>query len=101
MMLIHLPGGSASGPNLRDDGEGEEGTGMRVTGCWWNPALSGVKGLLGGTMEIRREILPGESGSSDTSTAGPRDQWRVWYRGKRLGRVGPSVEEGLRLSQQD
>lgn len=67
---------------------------MKVTGCWWNPALSGLKGLLGGTMEIRREILP--ENVAIGGIAGPKEQWRVWYKGKRLGRVGPTVEEGLR-----
>jgi len=80
-------------PNVRDDGVGEEGTGMKVIGCWWNPALSGLKGLLGGTMEMRREILKERAG--DDESRGARDQWRVWYQGKRMGRIGPSIDEAL------
>lgn len=87
-------------PNPRDDGTGPEGIGMRVVGCWWNPALSGLKGLLGGTMEMRREILKDEAGEVEAGREGsrdaaPRDQWRIWYKGHRMGRIGPSVEEGL------
>lgn len=97
MILVHLPGGSAINPNERDDGVGEEGIGMRVTGCWWNPALSGMKGLLGGTMEVRREILP--QNSNTEGMIGPKDQWKIWYQGKRMGRVGPSIEEGMPLRE--
>lgn len=51
-------------------------------------------------MEMRREILDDVDatenvGREGTKDVGPRDQWRIWYKGKRLGRVGPSVEEGL------
>ena len=85
-------------PNERDDGVGPEGKGMRVVGVWWNPALSSTRGLLGGTMEMRREILPQETGlSPGTEVVPPKDQWRVWYKGKRLGRVGPSVEDVVGL----
>jgi len=103
MILVHLPGGSSINPNERDDGTGEEGKGMRVTGCWMNPALSGLKGLLGGTIEVRREILKevkaGEAGGDEKlekqEKPGVRDQWRFWYKGKRMGRVGPSIDEAL------
>jgi hypothetical protein len=98
MILVHLAGGSCIRPDPIDDGVGEEGIGMRVVGCWWNPALSGLKGLLGGTMEMRREILDDDSalGREGSKGSEPRDQWRIWYKGKRMGRVGPSVEMGLK-----
>jgi hypothetical protein len=96
MILVHLPGGSSVNPNPRDDGTGEEGKGMRVTGCWMNPALSGLKGLLGGTIEVRREILKESRTEAEIEEKpGVRDQWRFWYQGKRMGRVGPSIDEAL------
>ena len=86
MMLVHLPGGRSI-PMPALDGEGPEGKGMKVNGCLWNTALSGDKGLFSDDLALRREILGGESGDDKVT-----EQWRVWYRGTRLGRVGPPLE---------
>jgi hypothetical protein len=50
LLLVHLPGGQV------DDGPGH-GSGIVVDGAIWNTALGGPSGLLGGEMELRREIL--------------------------------------------
>lgn len=66
----------------------------QVKGLWTNPAMTSNRGLLGGTIELRREIL---AENKDTGVAAQkiRDRWRVWYKGKKIDRVGPSLEEAL------
>ena len=64
---------------------------MKVIGCLWNNALSGDKGLLGPKMQLRREMRSDDGASGEDSLV--KEQWRCWFDGKRLGRLGPSLDE--------
>ncbi|GFZ52353.1 hypothetical protein JCM24511_10126 [Saitozyma sp. JCM 24511] len=115
-LLVHLPGGqpyplpSSTSADLESETETEtdprtEAGGpergaeddMLVEGAWWNAALAGPQGVLGGKMELKREILLG-SGRHPT-TGEPEVKARVggWYDGKRFSRVGPPLEDELEL----
>ncbi|ORX37790.1 hypothetical protein BD324DRAFT_680670 [Kockovaella imperatae] len=92
MMLIHLPGGRTT-PSLLLDGIGEGGHGMQVNGCLWNHAMQGDKGLFSSNLALRREILSETEGDEEGIKV--KEQWRCWYDGMRLDRVGPSLEQSM------
>lgn len=86
LLLVHLPGGQIKIPSdsRLNEVDEEEGIGAEVEGAIWNSALGGSNGLLGGEMELRREIL--ESSGRDLITGDSKVKARVgvWYNGKRF-----------------
>ena len=94
MMLFHLPGGRPDQDgNLAVSKSGSDGGGEAVVeGAWWNPALAGPRGIFGGQVELRREILESEKTSRASGGANVKTQYRVWYQGKRMPRFGPELE---------
>lgn len=91
-MLIHLPGGQATGTAEEVEqtlsGPGE----VDVGGVWWNSALSGSSGILGGMMELRREILAGSGVNEVTGDAQIKVRYRLYHNGRRFDRLGPALE---------
>jgi len=79
LLLVHLPGGGLSS----DQGEEADGE-IYVEGAMWNTALGGPKGLLGGGMELRREILDSSGRDGVTGDARVLARMGVWYNGKRF-----------------
>jgi len=79
LLLVHLPGGQV--PSALDD---EEGNGIEVEGAIWNSALGGPTGLLGGGMELRREILDHSGVDAITGDSRVRARVGIWYNGKRF-----------------
>lgn len=78
LLLVHLPGGQHSTELEPDTGE------IAVEGAIWNTALGGPSGLLGGEMELRREILD-ESGRDEvTGDAKVFSRVGLWFNGKRF-----------------
>jgi len=100
MILVHLPGGrpdQAQAHEIRKPPGENEGAGaddMKVEAAWANPSLVGPRGLFGGFIEVRKEIL---DSSGKTGTADVKTQYRAWYKGKRLERQGPPLEEEVVL----
>lgn len=90
-MLLHLPGGQPTGLTLissspeRDSGTFADQERIKVESAWWNRPLS--HGILGGKMELRREVLVAGDGLG-ANTA-------LWMDGERLGRCVPSEEDEL------
>ncbi|WVQ79376.1 hypothetical protein IAT38_001473 [Cryptococcus sp. DSM 104549] len=94
LLLLSLPGGQyrPSSTLYPDSDEGStssssEGEGggedLKIESAWWNRALS--EDLLGGKMELRREVLLGKGVKTTTG---------LWMGGRRVGRCVPgSVEE--------
>jgi hypothetical protein len=80
LLLVHLPGGQV------DDGQGDSGKegGIVVDGAIWNSALGGPSGLLGGEMELRREILDSSGRDGVTGDARVVSRVGLWYNGKRF-----------------
>jgi hypothetical protein len=76
LLLVHLPGGQ-----IHDEPIDE---GIEVEGAIWNSALGGVNGLLGGEMELRREILDSSGRDGVTGDARVRSRIGIWYNGKRF-----------------
>lgn len=66
-----------------------------VEGAWWNSALSSRTGILGGEMELRREIMVGDEHSSFTNEVTGdvhiKARLGIWYLGQRFQRVGPET----------
>ncbi len=112
MMLVHLPGGRPRGESPTSDSEtegddgalgGGDGAGraglgggggeIMVEGAWWNPSLAGKRGLFGGLLELRREILDSSGRNGVMGDAEVRAQYRVWYEGKRMPRLGPALQD--------
>ncbi len=103
MMLVHLPGGRPSSSSTSTstsslDSDANEGTAgmdgeIMVEGAWWNPSLGGPRGLLGGHLELRREILDSSGANPVTGEVEVKAQYRVWYDGKRMLRFGPPLKE--------
>lgn len=79
LILLHIPGG-------RPKDEPEEV--INVSGAWWNPSLAGPKGLLGGHMEFRREILDGPMSDGQVKAT-----YRVYHEDKRMERLAPAEED--------
>jgi Protein of unknown function (DUF2034) len=84
MMLVHLP------VSVRDDkvcvnGSGEESeAGEEIMGAaFWNPALGGATGLLGGEVELRWE----RGGGDGVEVGRPV----MWWRGSRVQSWRPGV----------
>jgi hypothetical protein len=99
LMLVHLPGGQpvmrqpvSDADDLEESSEKEEGE-MLVEGAWWNSALAGKEGVLGGRMELRREILVGSGRNQVTKEPEVKARVGVWFDGRRFTRVGPPLEE--------
>lgn len=97
MMLVHLPGGrpvtatgTPSGSPIAASGEEGE---IMVEGAWWNPALAGPRGIFGGHIEFKREILDSSGRNAATGEAEVKARYRVWYAGKRMPRFGPALDE--------
>ncbi|KAF9465089.1 hypothetical protein BDZ94DRAFT_1254462 [Collybia nuda] len=83
--LLHIP----PRPDTSDVSDDEQGD--RVGSAVWNPALAGVRGLLGGKMEIRWERAPGSSGRPG-----------LWWHGQKLRSWTPGFEgEELSLTAED
>lgn len=94
LMLVHLPGGQALHPTGDDRSRRkEEEIEGEVGGVWWNAAMSGPVGVLGGKMELRREILDGSGVNAVTGDARVRARYRLYHSGKRFGRLGPGLSE--------
>ncbi|RXK35444.1 hypothetical protein M231_07299 [Tremella mesenterica] len=68
----------------KERGEEEEEEEILVEGAWWNPALGGKGGLLGGEMELRREILSTSGVNALTGEAKIRTRLGVYHLGNRL-----------------
>lgn len=85
LLLIHLPGGQPLSPTpaLEDKGEGEEED-IDVEGAVWNAALGGPRGVLGGVLELRREILDGSGRDLITGDVQVKSRFGIWYNGKRF-----------------
>jgi hypothetical protein len=85
LLLVHLPGGrpEAEGDGIRRFEDGSEEV-IEVEGAVWNNALGGTTGLLGGEMELRRELL--NRSGRDTVTGDARVIGRVglFHNGKRF-----------------
>jgi hypothetical protein len=79
LLLVHLPGGQV--PTSPID---EEGEGIEVEGAIWNSALGGPTGLLGGGMELRREILDHSGVDGITGDSKVKARVGIWYNGKRF-----------------
>ena len=99
IMLVHLPGGRPGqspleGGTAVDGADGADGE-MRVEGAWWNPALAGPRGLFGGHLELRREILDSSGRDSQTGEAEVKTRYRVWHKGAPISRLGPALEEDV------
>ncbi|EIW71554.1 hypothetical protein TREMEDRAFT_27243 [Tremella mesenterica DSM 1558] len=97
MMLVHLPGGQPISltPHLTtsDDREiklsNSSPSPAGTKGAWWNPALGGKGGLLGGKMELRREILTTSGVNTLTGEAKIRTRLGVYHLGNRLNLFNP------------
>ncbi|ADV22405.1 hypothetical protein I315_00748 [Cryptococcus gattii Ru294] len=91
LMLLHLPGGQPTALTLMSSSpESDTGTfpnqeRIKVESAWWNRSLS--HGILGGKMELRREVLVTSDGLG-ASTA-------LWMDGKKLDRCVPSEVDEL------
>ncbi|OXG32771.1 hypothetical protein C359_02848 [Cryptococcus neoformans Bt120] len=91
LMLLHLPGGQPTGLDLissspeSDGGPFADQERIKVESAWWNRSLS--HGILGGRMELRREVLVTSDGLG-ASTG-------LWMDGKRLDRCVPSEVDEL------
>jgi len=79
LLLVHLPGGQLPTSPVEEQGEGIE-----VEGAIWNTALGGPTGLLGGGMELRREILDHSGVDTITGDSKVRARVGIWYNGKRF-----------------
>lgn len=104
-MLVHLLGGhpheaeaeAKAGSYVVGEGDAAEsvandGFDGLVESVWWNAALSGPHGVLGGKVELKREMLLPSSTPDRATTAGQPDmgvRWGLWHGGQRLGRLGP------------
>jgi len=80
LLLVHLPGGQVSS-ETEPDGQGR---GIEVEGAIWNSALGGPNGLLGGEMDLRREILEHSGVDRITGDTKVVSRVGVWYNGKRF-----------------
>jgi hypothetical protein len=115
-LLVHLPGGqpfplaSSTSADLESESETEsdprtEEAGpergaeddMLVEGAWWNAALAGPQGVLGGKMELKREILVGSGRHPMTGEPEVKARVGLWYDGKRFSRLGPPLEDEMEL----
>jgi hypothetical protein len=79
LLLVHLPGGRLPSSPIE-----EEGGGIEVEGAIWNSALGGPTGLLGGGMELRREILDHSGVDGITGDSKVKARVGIWYNGKRF-----------------
>ena len=84
MMLVHLPGG-------QPDETTDQSEDILVAGAWWNPALGGRRGLLGGDFELRREILASSGANTLTGDAQVKSRLAIYHQGTKLGRSGPAL----------
>lgn len=88
---------SASASSAPDTGTPEPFAGQ-VESIWCNSALAGPQGVLGGKIEVKREIqIPlDEAVSARRAGIGGEDQvsvrWGLWCGGQRVGRMGPPFE---------
>ncbi|ODN78479.1 hypothetical protein L202_04113 [Cryptococcus amylolentus CBS 6039] len=85
MMLLHLPGGQyvdapplSSSPGSDSDIEAS----IKVESVWWNRALS--HGVLGGRLELRREMVTNGRGVVGTNVG-------LWMDGARVDRLVPET----------
>ncbi|WVQ75140.1 hypothetical protein IAR50_004749 [Cryptococcus sp. DSM 104548] len=85
MMLFHLPGGQyvdasplSSSPESNQNTESP----IKVESAWWNRALS--HGVLGGRMDLRREMLTNGGGVAGTNVG-------LWMDGARIDRLVPGT----------
>jgi hypothetical protein len=74
--LLHIP---PTAPSSEEEDDGKSPIGA----AFWNPALAGVQGLLGGQMEVRWE-----------RAADNRGRPGLWWRGKRLRSWTPDDDQG-------
>lgn len=76
LLLVHLPGGRPE----QDQEQGE----VEVEGAVWNAAAGGPQGLLGGVLELRREILDESGRDGITGDMRVRSRVGLWCNGKRF-----------------
>jgi hypothetical protein len=94
LMLVHLPGGQAlHSPSEDGATRTEETEEAEVGGAWWNAAMAGPAGVLGGKMELRREILEGSGVDAVTGDAKVRARYRLYHGGQRFRRLGPALSD--------
>lgn len=95
LLLIHLPGGHPSIPispsSNQDQGLDQDpnqdtrlGGEIDVEGAIWNQALGGPGGVLGGIMELRREIMNTSGRDSVTGDINVKSRVGLWYNGRRF-----------------
>jgi hypothetical protein len=84
LLLVHLPGGMVGEESESEPGGVHGGEPIHVEGAVWNTALGGPKGLLGGEMELRREILDSSGRDGITGDARVKARVGLWYNGKRF-----------------
>jgi hypothetical protein len=84
LLLVHLPGGMVGEEPASEPGGVHGGEPIHVEGSVWNTALGGPKGLLGGEMELRREILDSSGRDGITGDARVKARVGLWYNGQRF-----------------
>lgn len=86
LMLAHLPGGQVLDHM-------SETAGIDILGLWWNAALSGPGGVLGGNLELRREILEGSGIDPITGDMVIKARYGIYRDSRRLERLGPPLSD--------
>lgn len=98
-MLIHLLGGHPhDAPHTEEENDDDNCVPIEpetsdfdglVQGMYLNPALISARGVLGGKVQMKREILDGSGVDNLTGDVRTIVRFGLWFEGQRLRRMGP------------